>query len=147
MAHDTKPFLGSPQPYSGFQSSVRFPRMGRPKKSGPPARIQLAIAHNLRTLIGRRYDKTKSLTEAHRKLAKDAGTSLSQVQRAIKGDSAIGVDTLERLADTFNVRAIDLATDGAFAAWTPPTDPEPIGKGGLKRLPAQSPVSSLKKLT
>lgn len=89
--------------------------MGRPKKTGPPARVQAVIAHNLQVLIGVKYSKAKSSTDAHRQLANKTGTSLSQIQRAATGKTAVGVDTLERLADALGTRLIDLVTEGAFA--------------------------------
>lgn len=89
--------------------------MGRPRKSGPTARVQGIVAHNLRILIGHKYAKAGSPTEAYKKLASAAGTSLSQIQRATAGDAAVGVDTLEKLADALDTRVADLVTEGAFA--------------------------------
>jgi DNA-binding Xre family transcriptional regulator len=78
--------------------------------------VQAIIARNLQVLIQHHYPKAVTATEAHRKLAAAAGTSLSQIQRANSGSAAIGVDTLERLADALSTRVADLVTEGAFAA-------------------------------
>jgi len=93
------------------------------------------IAHNLRILVLQKWGADRSVTAAFKMLAEAAQTTLSQVQRATSGANAIGVDTLERMADALGVRASDLLVDGAFVARTPLAESLGMGNatGGLHR--------------
>ena len=64
--------------------------MGRPTKKGPPARVQLIVARNLKALLEATWPKERSETAAMRKLAEKSRTSLSQIQRALLKPDASG---------------------------------------------------------
>ncbi|HUO78512.1 MAG TPA: hypothetical protein VMU00_00060 [Steroidobacteraceae bacterium] len=66
------------------------------------------LAANLVAEIRRRYGPGLPPATAYRRFAAEAGTSLGEVQRVISGTTSIGLDLLERFADTLNVRATDL---------------------------------------
>ncbi len=108
--------------------------MGRPRKSGPPARVQLIVARNLDALLNQRYVKHRSKTAQERAFAKDAQTSLSQIQRARSSSTAIGIDVIERMADVLSVRVADMVTEGYFAQLSP-APPQATAPGTLQRTP------------
>ncbi len=72
----------------------------------PPALA--TVATNLVAEIQRRYGPGLPPTTADRRFAADAGTSLGEVRKVISGTTSIGLDMLERFADTLNVRVADL---------------------------------------
>lgn len=86
-------------------------RMGRrSKKDLPVAVIQLVLAKNLVMLRDRKYRNLSTETARNKKLATDAQTSLSQIQRILKAELAPGIDLLERLANALNEQPQDLIT-------------------------------------
>lgn len=111
MAWEDRPCLGSTQPSTGRSSSLALSHMGRKsKKDRPPALIQGILAANVRDLRERKYNALPTATAQQRALAKNAQTTLSQVQRIEAGTVAPGVDMLELLANALDVRPQDLVT-------------------------------------
>jgi transcriptional regulator with XRE-family HTH domain len=81
------------------------------RRSRPASALPLSLATlatNLVTEIQRRYGPGLPPATAYRKFAADAGTSIGEVQRVISGTTSIGLEMLERFADTLNVRVSDL---------------------------------------
>jgi len=68
------------------------------------------IGENVLVLSRRKYSNLSNTTARNRALAKDAETTLSQIQRVIAGEVAIGVDLVEMLAKAFGCRPQDLLT-------------------------------------
>ncbi len=83
-----------------------MPRAPRRRPSLPLSLATLAV--NLLAEIRRRYGPDLPAALAVRRFAADAGTSTSEVRRVISGTTTIGLEMLERFADTLNVRAADL---------------------------------------
>jgi len=81
--------------------------------------VQLIIARNIDALLDRHFAREKTRTAQERAFAKKAETSLSQIQRARAGSTAVGVDVLERIADAFGVRVADMVREGYFAEMSP----------------------------
>ena len=85
--------------------------MGRhSKKNRPPAIVQGILAENVRKLRDVAYPALPNVTSRNKALAKDAETTLSQVQRVLDQRVAVGIDLVERLANAFNVMPQDLLT-------------------------------------
>ncbi len=81
------------------------------RRTGPASALPLSLATlaaNLVAQIQRRYGPGLAPATAYRRFATEAGVSLGEVQRVISGTTSIGLDLLERLADTLNVRVADL---------------------------------------
>lgn len=111
MFAQDRPYLGSLQPSTGSNFLLRSAPMGRrSKKNRPPAIIQGVLADNIRRLRDRKYAVLPNETARNRALAKDAETTLSQVQRIISCALAPGVDMVEQLANALDVRPQDLLT-------------------------------------
>lgn len=111
MGDDGRPCLGSTQPSTGRNVHLASPAMGRKsKKDRPPALIQGILGSNVRDLRERKHRGLPNPTAQQRALAKDAQTSLSQIQRIEAGALAPGIDMLELLANALEVRPQDLVT-------------------------------------
>lgn len=83
--------------------------MSTRRRSAGSLPLSLAtVAANLVAEIRRRYGPDLPPAAAYRRFAADAGTSLGEVQRVVSGTTTIGLDLLERFADTLNVRVADL---------------------------------------
>ena len=83
--------------------------MSRRTRTASALPLALAtVASNLVAEIQRRYGPGLPPASAYRRFAADAGTSLSEVRRVVSGTTSIGLDLLERFADTLNIRAADL---------------------------------------
>jgi transcriptional regulator with XRE-family HTH domain len=75
--------------------------------SGLPLSLA-TLAANLVAQIPRRYGPGLPPSTAYRRFAAEAGLSLGELQRIVSGTTSIGLELLERLADTLNVRVADL---------------------------------------
>jgi transcriptional regulator with XRE-family HTH domain len=81
------------------------------RRSRPASTLPLSLATlatNLVAEIQRRYGPGLPPATAYRRFAADAGTSIGEVQKVISGTTSIGLEMLERFADTLNVRVADL---------------------------------------
>jgi transcriptional regulator with XRE-family HTH domain len=146
MAAEDRPNLGSTQPKTGIAAQLTFQTMGRrSKKHRLPARIQGDIADAVNSLIARSKELAAlaNRTAVNQRLADLSDTSKSNIERATTGSSAIGVDTLERLARALGTTPAYLVTPYATATVnapppvltpTPPSAlPEPETKDELQR--------------
>lgn len=85
--------------------------MGRKSKSHrQPAIIRSVLSQNVVVLRDRMYTTQIPETTRNKNLARDAQTTLSQVQRVITGELGTSVDIIERLATALRVRPQDLIT-------------------------------------
>lgn len=111
MDHHARPFLGSTQPGTGSKVPVVFSLMGRrSKRDKPMPLIRQTVADNIATLRDIKYASIPTLTGRNRKLAKDADTSLSQIQRILSRDVGVSIDMLEPIAAVFQASPADLIT-------------------------------------
>ena len=81
------------------------------RRSPPASALPLAlatVATNLVAEIQRRYGPGLPPAAAYRRFAADAGTTIGEVRKVVSGTTSIGLDLLERFADTLNVRVTDL---------------------------------------
>ncbi len=82
----------------------------RSKKDRPPSIIQGVVADNVKKLRDLKFADLPNETARNRKLAQDAGTTLSQIQRIILQTLSPGVDMIERLAAALDARPQDMLT-------------------------------------
>lgn len=82
----------------------------RSKKHKAPSLVVGILGQNVRGLRDQRYARLPHDTARNKALAKDADTTLSQIQRVIAGEVAVGVDLVEALATALGVRPHDLLT-------------------------------------
>jgi len=68
------------------------------------------VAANVRQLRDQKYKTLPHQTARNRALAKDADTTVSQVQRVLNPALATGIDMLERFAAALGVTPADLVT-------------------------------------
>lgn len=125
--------------------------MAKPPK-GPALpeliRLRAVLAYNLRAHMGIKYGRDAKHTTIAEQIAAKTGVGKNTVLRAIRkntkdAESDMRLDTLVRLADHFNVDAIDLLHDhGMVHSLAPterhkktPTDAEIAQKGHLHRRP------------
>ena len=81
------------------------------RRTPPASALPLAlatVATNLVAEIQRRYGPGLPPAAAYRRFAADAGTTIGEVRKVVSGTTSIGLDLLERFADTLNVRVTDL---------------------------------------
>ena len=81
------------------------------RRTPPTSALPLAlatVATNLVAEIQRRYGPGLPPAAAYRRFAADAGTTIGEVRKVVSGTTSIGLDLLERFADTLNVRVTDL---------------------------------------
>lgn len=83
--------------YIFLMTGKRIPKAG--------GKLKRSFAENVRSMMDAVYstssNKPKSLT-------KDAGISLSSVQRALSGETAPNLDTVEAIAEAFRVQPNEL---------------------------------------
>jgi transcriptional regulator with XRE-family HTH domain len=84
----------------------------RSKKNRLPAISQGIFADNVRRLrdASQKYAELENDTGKNRALAKDADTTLSQIQRVLNQQVSPGIDLVERIANAFGVRPQDMLT-------------------------------------
>lgn len=78
------------------------------KDRGPPPIIRNILAMNVASLRDRRYGGFSSETARNKQLAKDAGTTPSQIQRILAADLGTSIDMLDALARALNCRPFEL---------------------------------------
>lgn len=101
------PNSGLCNPLTGLDFNY-FCRMTGKKAPKSNGRLKSAFADNVKLLMDTRYPLSPNKP---RSLAKDAGISLSSVQRAISGETAPTLDTVEAIADALRVDATYLITN------------------------------------
>lgn len=70
-----------------------------------PGFMRTIVAENLKRLMVKHY---AAIENKHKKLAKDAGVSLSTVQRIVKCETGASLDNIEALAGAFDLSAYQL---------------------------------------
>lgn len=111
MQQNIRPLLGFIQPGTGSKSAIAYGGMGRRSKKDKLIRpIIGTVAQNITILRDRVYGDMPHTTARNKALAKDADTTLSQIQRICEGNVALGIDMLEAIAIALKVRPQDLLT-------------------------------------
>jgi transcriptional regulator with XRE-family HTH domain len=72
--------------------------------------IRTIVAANVAKLRDSKYRAVPTLTGRNRRLAQEAGTTLSQIQRIINKELGTSVDLIESLADVLGVSPADMLT-------------------------------------
>lgn len=122
-----KPIHGLAQPSNGGMSAVPFRSMPRKKGSKiitPQAqRLRKIVGGNIATLIDREFPiaKHQNVTAQQSALAKEVGSSLSSVQRIVKGEVGATMDLIADMAAALGVRPADLLSRN-FTALAPTND-------------------------
>ncbi len=94
------------QPANGFALDLMSrPAMGNTKKRKTPGEMREVLAQNLNRLMDQRYKENSNRPMA---LAKDAGVSLSSVQRTLSREVGASIDTVEAFARVFGLPAFQL---------------------------------------
>jgi len=102
MGDNAKPFLGFLQPANGCSVKALFNAMkGKRKTPKIAGFMRVVLADNMRSLMQRRFKDSANLPMS---LAKEAGVSLSTVQRILNQDVGASLDNIEAIA-----HALDLA--------------------------------------
>lgn len=118
MDADYKPALGFKQPTSGEIQAIAFVQMrkrpGRPRLDRDPKRgIYRVLSDNIDALLDYRMRlNEQSMTDAAKDAAASASMSPNTIIRAYGGRNDTGIETLEKIAKIFRVRAADLLIDG-----------------------------------
>ncbi len=111
IAPDTRPYLGFTQPSIGSSSSLIFLAVTRRSKKEKKMPLSVGIlAWNVKNLRDRAYAGLPHETARNKALAKDADTTLSQIQRILACELAAGIDMIEALATALHVQPKELLT-------------------------------------
>jgi hypothetical protein len=79
--------------------------MGNPKKRKVPGELREVLAQNINRMMEQRYKESGNRPRA---LAKDAGMSLSSVQRTLSRETGASIDTVETFAKVFGLSPFQL---------------------------------------
>lgn len=82
----------------------------RSKRDKPDPMIRGFLATNIRALRDKQYAEHTSVTAKNRALAKEADTTLSQIQRVLSMELGTSIDLIARMARALHVRPQDLLT-------------------------------------
>ena len=94
--------------------------------------MRAVLAENLLALLDRRYAGEANLTARQRALSRDAGLSLSTIQRIAGQEVGASIDSLESIAKVFRVAPAALLTPYAGHG-SLDADPPLSGRDGLHR--------------
>lgn len=83
--------------------------MGNPKKRKVPGELREVLAQNINRMMEQRYKESGNRPMA---LARDAGVSLSSVQRTLSRETGASIDTVEAFARVFGLKAYQLIMPG-----------------------------------
>jgi len=78
---------------------------GQPKKRKVPGEMRELLAQNINRLMEQRYRENSNRPMA---LAKEAGVSLSTVQRTLSREAGASIDTVEAFAKVFSLPPFQL---------------------------------------
>ena len=96
-APSMRPNNGFSQPAFGLGTNLKSkPMKGKPKKRKVGGDVRKTLAENIRELLQERY---ASSANRPKDLAKDAGVTLSTVQRMMKAETGASVDNIETVAE------------------------------------------------
>jgi transcriptional regulator with XRE-family HTH domain len=79
--------------------------MGNPKKHKVPGELREVLAQNINRMMEHRYKESGNRPMA---LAREAGVSLSSVQRTLSRETGVSIDTLEAFAKVFGLPPFQL---------------------------------------
>lgn len=91
------------QAFGETESMAKTPQP--PRKRKVEGFYRSVIARNIRELMARKFSDTR---DKERAMAKGAGVSLSTVQRILKEEVGATIDTIEALAEVFDVSVYQL---------------------------------------
>lgn len=121
------------QPLLGRKVGLACSYMARRSKTYKQQVVVRAIlASNLKALRDQHYRELDTPTARNKALARDADTTLSQIQRILNSEVGTGIDLLEALAHVFSVKPQDLITP-YFSADPPPAPSGAMPAQGLPR--------------
>ena len=83
--------------------------MAQTKKRKTPGEMREVLAQNINRLMEQRYKESSNRPMA---LARDAGVSLSSVQRTLSREVGASIDTVEAFARVFGLQAFQLLQSG-----------------------------------
>lgn len=105
---------------------------GQTKKRKTPGEMREVLAQNINRLMDHRYKEAANRPMA---LAKDAGVSLSSVQRTLSRETGASIDTVEAFAKVFGLSAYQLLMPGwlgELSARPAEVRREPLIRGNLR---------------
>lgn len=106
--------------------------MGKASKvTGRASLLRQIVADNVTALMDRRYASESNKTARQRCLARDAGVSLSTVQRIAGSEVGASIDNIESMARVFGVPPAALLTP--YAGHTSAPGATTSGRDGLHR--------------
>lgn len=106
------------QPAKGFAERLPFnPMNGQTKRRKTPGEMREVLAQNINRLMESRYRESTNRPMA---LAKDAGVTLSTVQRTLSRETGASIDTLESFAKVFGLAAYQLLMPTWMVGASPP---------------------------
>lgn len=82
---------------------------GQTKKRKTPGEMREVLAQNINRLMDQRYKESSNRPMA---LAKDAGVSLSSVQRTLSRETGASIDTVESFSKVFGLSTYQLLMPG-----------------------------------
>lgn len=101
---DTRPVNGFMQPANGSNSSITLDPMAT-KRRKIAGFMREVVAQNVRHLVDRHYADSDNKPK---RLAEDAQISLSSAQRVLAADVGASIDTLESIANVFELSVYQL---------------------------------------
>lgn len=84
--------------------------MRRTKRDKGTSPLRAVLGRNVASLRDQRYSRLENETLRNKALAHAAETSISQIQRVIKGEVGASIDILDALAIALDVSVCDLLT-------------------------------------
>jgi DNA-binding phage protein len=106
MPEHARPINGFLQPANGYLMRLSFILMkGQPKKRKYVGFMREVLAQNVRQLIDHHYKDSDNRPKA---LANDTGLSLSSVQRVLSAEAGASIDTIEVIANAFDLSTYHL---------------------------------------
>lgn len=114
------------------------------RKKKTPSELREVLAQNINRLMEQRY---KEVGDRPKALAKDAGVSLSTVQRTLSRASGATIDTVEAFSRVFGLAPYQLLMPGWLGvAATPPAPSGPV-RGREVRRPERARYGSARRRT
>src|SRR5688572_23412544 len=106
MRTNARPVSGFGQPANGLRLSLAYlPMKTGPKKRKVPGFMREVLAQNISKLMQHHYRDTPNKPL---RLAKEAGVSLSTVQRLINKETGASLDNIEAIASAFQLSSYQL---------------------------------------
>lgn len=99
------PFTGFRNPPTGKRENYTSFMEKRPKKRKFPGFMRQVVAQNVRGLVDHHY---ALVDNKPKKLAEDAQISLSSAQRVLSAEVGASIDTLEAIANVFEISVYQL---------------------------------------